>query len=122
MLMADNYKNKNGLKKESRLEPRIKASEGGSISFKPPGSDWEYHIKLRDFSAGGLGLLVKEDSDLLKYIRVGDVFTVNYHEGAACMAVQPQTVKVCHISFPAGGLPEKHKIVGLSFFEQQNES
>ncbi len=49
--MADSFQNK--LKKESRSENRIPASESASISFKPPGSDWEYQIKLRDFQIPG---------------------------------------------------------------------
>jgi hypothetical protein len=118
--MTDNFQD--NLKKECRLENRISASDSASISFKPPGSDWEYQIKLRDFSASGLGLLVKEDSALLKYIRVGDVFSVNYHEDSDPMTVRAQTVKIRHISFPASGMPEKHMIVGLSFFEQESES
>ena len=114
--MTDNFQD--NLKKESRLESRITASDDASISFKPPGSDWEYHIKLRDFSASGLCLLVKEDSNLLKYIRVGDIFSVNYHENSDPMAVRTQTVQIRHISFPASGIPEKHMIVGLSFFNE----
>jgi hypothetical protein len=122
MQMTGNYKYKNNLKKESRLEPRITASERGSISFKPPGSEWEYHIKLRDFSAGGLGLLVNKDSDLLKYIREGDVLSVNYYDDAVPMTVQSKTVQVRHISFPANGMPENHLIVGLSFCEKKRKS
>ncbi len=118
--MTDNFNN--NLKKDSRLNPRISAAEGASISFKPPGSDWEYHIRLRDFSAAGLGLLVNKDSDLLKYIREGDILSVDYHRDAVPMTVQPKTVKVRHISFPANGMPENHLIVGLSFCEKERES
>lgn len=118
--MTDNFKN--NLKKDARSDPRISASEGASISFKPPGSDWEYQIRLRDFSAGGVGLLVNKDSDLLKYIRKGDIFSVNYHEEADPMTVQSKTVEVRHISFPANGMPENHLIVGLSFCEKERDS
>ena len=117
--MRDNFQD--NLKKESRSEIRYPASDGASISFKPPGSQWEYHIKLRDFSASGRGLLVKEDSDLLKYIRVGDVLSVKYHEDSVPLTARPQTVKVRHISFPASGMPAKHVIVGLCFFEHDGE-
>ncbi len=118
--MADNLQDNR--MNESRSEIRIPASSSASISFKPPGSEWEYHIRLRDFSVSGLGLLVKEGSDLLKHIRVGDVFSVNYHENSDPMTVQVQTVKVRHISFPANGMPKKHMIVGLSFFERESRS
>lgn len=107
--------------KESRSEVRTLASEDASISFKPPGGQWEYQIKLRDFSASGLGLLVKESSDLLKHIRVGDIFPVNYHQGTAAMSARNFRVKVRHITFPATGIPKKHVIVGLYFLEKTGE-
>jgi hypothetical protein len=107
--------------KESRSEVRNLASEDASISFKPPGAHWEYQIKLRDFSVSGLGLLIHESSDLLKHIREGDIFPVNYHQGTAGMPARNFRVKVRHISFPANRLPEKHMIVGLSFLEGGGE-
>jgi hypothetical protein len=108
-------------KKEFRSEVRSLASEDASISFKPPEGQWEYQFKLRDFSASGLGLLVKETSDLLKHIRVGDVFPVKYYQGAAAMSSLNLRVKVRHISFPANGLPERHMVVGLNFLENNSE-
>ncbi len=68
----------------------------------------EYHFKLRDFSASGLGLLVKNDSRLLKYIDTGDAATPPEH----------LKVQIQHISTPAGGKPENHVIVGLYFLEK----
>jgi hypothetical protein len=117
--MTDNFQNK--LKKESRSEIRNPAFEGASISFKPTGGVWEYQIKLREFSDSGLGLLVKQDSDLLKQICVGDVFAVNYYENSVPMTVQHRTVKVRHISFPPTGTPENHMIIGLRFLEQDDD-
>jgi hypothetical protein len=115
--MIDNIQNK----KESRSKIRNPAAEGASISFKPPGGVWEYQIKLREFSDSGLGLLVKQDSDLLKQISVGDTFPVNYHEDSVPMAVQHQTVQVRHISFPPTGIPENHMVIGLRFLEPDDD-
>jgi hypothetical protein len=108
-------------KKESRPKVRSLASGDASISFRPPGGQWEYQIKLRDFSDSGLGLLVRENSDLLNHIRVGDIFAVNYHQGTAAMTASNLRVQVRHISFPATGVPEKHVIVGLCFLERHGE-
>jgi hypothetical protein len=117
--MIDNFQDK--LEKKSRSKIRNPASEGASISFKPPGGVWEYQIKLRELSDSGLGLLVKQDSDLLKQISVGDVFTVNYHEDSVPMTVQHQTVQVRHISFPPTGIPENHMVIGLRFLEPDDD-
>lgn len=114
--MTDNFQD--NPKKESRSEVRSLASDDASISFRPPGGEWEYQIKLRDFSDSGLGLLVNESSDLLQLIRVGDVFAVNYYRGTDTMTAKNLNVQVRHISFPAAGIPEKHVIVGLYFLER----
>lgn len=114
-------KRQSALKKESRSEVRNLASEDASICFRPPGGEWEYQIKLRNFSDSGLGLLVKENSDLLKHICVGDVFAVNYHQGVASMKARNFTVQVRHISFSAAGIPKQHVIVGLYFLKRDDE-
>lgn len=104
--------------KESRSEKRLPVLGSASLSLKPPGCEWMYHIKLRDFSASGLGLLVKEDSVLLKYIHVGDILSVNYHEDTSPRIVRNETVQIRHISPPATGKPENHVIVGVSFCDR----
>ncbi len=101
-----------------RSEMRLPVLRSASLSLKPPGSEWTYHIKLRDFSSSGLGLLVREDSDLLKYIQVGDVFSVTYHEDTSPGTVRTETVQIRHISPPATGKPENHVIVGVSFCDR----
>lgn len=114
-------KRQSALKKESRSEVRNLAAEDASISFRPPGGEWEYQIKLRNFSDSGLGFLVKENSDLLKLIHVGDVFTVNYYRGFASMTARNLTVQVRHISFSAAGIPKQHVMVGLYFLKRDDE-
>ncbi|MCF8093271.1 MAG: hypothetical protein K9K21_07910 [Desulfotignum sp.] len=48
--------------RELRSQVRSAASESASIAFKPPDAAMEYHFKLRDFSASGLGLFLKNSS------------------------------------------------------------
>ncbi len=81
----------------------------------------EYHFKLRDFSASGLGLLVKKDSRLLKYIDAGDIFPAKYYKENAATPPENLKVQIQHISAPAGGKPENHVIVGLYFLEKMQK-
>ncbi|MEE4365311.1 MAG: hypothetical protein V2J08_15340 [Desulfotignum sp.] len=101
-----------------RSEVRSAASESASISFQPPKAEMEYHFKLRDFSASGLGLLVKNDSRLLQYIDTGDIFCAKYYKENAAIPPEHLKVQIQHISTPAGGKPENHVIVGLYFLEK----
>lgn len=107
--------------KKIRSEARSAASESASIAFQPPEAEMEYHFKLRDFSASGLGLLVKKDSRLLKYIHTGDVFPAKYYKGIAATPPEHLKVQIQHISAPAGGKPENHVIVGLYFLEKMQK-
>lgn len=104
-----------------RSEERSAASESASIAFQPPESEMEYHFKLRDFSASGLGLFVKKDSRLLKYIHAGDIFSAKYYKGIAATPPEHLKVQIQHISAPAGGKPENHVIVGLYFLEKRQD-
>lgn len=101
-----------------RSEVRNTASEYASIAFKPAGAALEYHFRLRDFSASGLGLLVKQDSRLLKHINTGDIVFAKYYKDDAATPPEHLKVQIQHISTPFSGKPENHVIVGLYFLEK----
>ena len=101
-----------------RSELRNIASEFASIEFKPLTAPLGYHFKLRDFSSSGLGVFVKKESDLLTYIKIGDILSVKYHKGSVTSETQHFEAQVRHISLPGNGKPENHMIVGLSFITE----
>jgi hypothetical protein len=101
-----------------RSEVRNTASDSASIAFKPPKAQLEYHFKLRDFSASGLGFLVKKDSDLLKFISTGDVLFIKYYKENVSAEPLHLKVQIQHISAPFSGKPENHLIAGLYFLEK----
>ncbi len=107
--------------KDLRVEIRKAASQGASIEFKPSKDSMTYHFKLRYFSSNGLGILAKKDSDIFNHIKVGDVFTMNFHKGDATPAPDLIRVEIMHISEPAKGKPEHHLIIGLSILEPVEE-
>ncbi len=99
--------------KELRSEIRKAASEWASIELKPEGCPVDYQFKLRDISPSGLGVLAKKDSDILKYIAIGDVLAVKYHKGDATSFPQLLKVEIRHISEPADGKLKNHLVIGL---------
>lgn len=103
---------------ELRSETRMTALEFSSVAFKPATADLEYHFRLRDFSASGLGILVKKDSDLLRHIHVGDILEVQYHQGNATPTPRHFKVEIRHISLPAHEKPAGHLVVGLKILEK----
>ncbi|MCP4023547.1 MAG: PilZ domain-containing protein [Desulfobacteraceae bacterium] len=103
--------------KELRSEVRKAALEGASIEFKPGDSLMSYHFKLRDLSPSGLGILAKKDSNIFKYIKVGDILSMKYYKGDAAPSPQLFKVEIRHISQPANGKPYDHMIIGLLILE-----
>ncbi len=101
-----------------RSELRMAASESASIALKPGSADLEYLFRLRNFSKSGLGILVKKTSGLLRHIRVGDILTVEYHQGNVTSAPLHLKVEIRHISAPDNEKPGNHLMVGLYVLEK----
>lgn len=103
---------------ELRSEVRKAAAAGASIEFKPSAEAMTYHVALRDYSDSGLGILVKNSSDIFRHVRVGDVFHMRYHKGDASPEPEHLKVEIKHISEPAGGKPRDHMVIGLCILER----
>jgi hypothetical protein len=78
-----------------------------------------YLFKLRDIPLNGLCILVKEDSSVLKGLKVGDILDMEYNTtGLSDSSKRLKTqvsYKNCHDRF-AG-----HSLVGLSIVDKQDE-
>ena len=103
---------------ELRAEVREAAAEGASVEFKPAKESMTYHFSLRDWSPSGLGILVKRDSDIFKFISVGHPIDVKLHKGDATIDPNRLLAEIRHISEPAEGLHPNHLIVGLKILER----
>ncbi|MBU0768786.1 MAG: hypothetical protein KJ687_06825 [Proteobacteria bacterium] len=64
---------------ERKLEPRNILSKYYSVQLSINGYDPVYIFKLRDFSYNGLCILVKEDSDVLKCLKVNETINMEYN-------------------------------------------
>ena len=77
-----------------------------------------YLFKLRDIPLNGLCILVKEDSSVLKELKVGDILDMEYNTtGLSDSSKRLKTqvsYKNCHDRF-AG-----HSLVGLSIVDKQD--
>ncbi len=106
-------KKENGLK-ELRADIRQAAGEGASIEFQPSEKAMVYQFKLREWSAKGVGILVRNDSKVLGFIEVGQVIAVKIHNTAGHISSDPVNAEIRHISEPENGRHPDHKIIGLS--------
>lgn len=98
---------------ELRSEVRKAASNGASVEFKPSIDTMTYQFKLRDWSASGLGVLAKKESDIFNHIEVGQIFAMKVHKGDAGVFPELLNVEIRHISEPVNGQPANHFVIGL---------
>ncbi len=104
-------------KSDVRSEPRIDGRKNSSVEFIPAEDAITYHFKLKDFSSNGFGILVRKDSQVLKYIKSGDVLDMKYHPDEATADPVPYQTKIKHISEPDPGKHKGHMLVGLMILD-----
>jgi hypothetical protein len=106
---------------ELRTQIRTAAANGASVEFSFPGAMLAYQFPLRDWSYTGLGILARQDSKVLEYIREGQIFSVTLRRKDSGFSLEVFRVEIRHISDPEQGRHPGHKVVGLSILEKESE-
>ena len=102
---------------ERRSEPRKMMDKYFRVEFSKSGLTHFYNFKLRDISSKGMCILVKEGSDVLKSLKVGDILDMKYYTEEH--SSQPQQFKT-QIKYITKDYQERfkgHCLVGLSIIE-----
>ncbi|NDY71888.1 hypothetical protein DO021_07460 [Desulfobacter hydrogenophilus] len=102
-----------------RTQMRTAAADGASVEFTFPDSVLVYQFPLRDWSYTGLGILTKQDSKVLDYIREGQIFSITLRRGGNNLSLETYRVEIRHISDPEQGRHPGHKVVGLHILEKE---
>ena len=100
-----------------RSEARTESEANASVEFQPGDNTLAYRFKLKDFSSGGFGILVRKDSKVLEHINPGDVITMTYHPDRVTSNPIPHNTQIKHISEPEHGKHIDHMVVGLLILE-----
>ena len=80
-----------------------------------------YVFKLRDISSTGMGVLVKEGSDLLNHIKIGEVLDVKYNPSQRSDSSEYFKTKIRHITIDAADSFRGHATIGLSIIEDTTD-
>ena len=102
---------------ERRSEPRKMIDKYFRVEFSKSGLTHFYNFKLRDISSKGMCILVKEGSDVLKSLKVGDILDMKYYTEEH--SSQPNQLKTT-IKYITKDHKERfkgHCLVGLSIIE-----
>ena len=73
-----------------------------------------YQFKIRDISSSGMGFLVKEDSDLLQHLKVGEVINMKYNPVESSEQPKHLKTEIKHITPDEQGRFKGHYLVGLA--------
>ena len=96
-----------------RAKIRNIGGKDASVEFKPANASIAYQFKLRDYSSKGIGILVKEESKVLKLLNVGDELEMKYYPGEGTSIPVFLKTQIHHISPPEQGKHQNHLIIGL---------
>ena len=102
-------------KADRRTELRETLEPFYSVELAIEGSCARYQFKLRNISAKGLCIVVREDSAVLEKLDVGDVFHVKLYQDSDPQTVKNASAQIRHITEQNEGRYQGHYLVGLVF-------
>ena len=104
----------NDAQPERRSEPRATDTEYYSVQFTPEGLGVSYQFKLWNISQSGMCILVRDNSQLLEYLSVGDIFQMTFHRTGSDGKSDKVKTTIKHITPNAEGRFSGHCLVGLA--------
>lgn len=104
--------------KERRSEPRSIVDRYYSVEFSIRDCPFTYQFKIWGISTKGICVLVKEDSNLLNYIKVGDILNLKYYGTDSTKPIEFLKTKIRHITRDETDQFKNLCLVGLSILEE----
>lgn len=89
------------------------ASRFHSAEFSIKGLDLPYQFKIWNIAPASMCVLVKENSDILPRLKVGDTIDVKYYYDDSSFRCDCQKTAIRHITRNDQGRFEGHYLVGL---------
>jgi hypothetical protein len=91
-----------------------------SVEFSVNGPQLLYQSKLWSRSSDSVFALVKEDSDIINWIRVGDVLDMKYYSEDELCPVKNFNTRIQYISRDDNGRFKGHYRVGLAIVAEES--
>ena len=102
---------------ERRSEIRENLEKMQSLELKLPDLPI-YVFRVKDTSPNGICFLVKEDSDILNHIKVGQILDMRYHTEDITKPSEAFSSEIKHITKMDKGPYKDHQLVGLMILEK----
>ena len=104
---------------ENRAEPRSVDRRYSSVEFSIRDLNYLYQFRIWDTSSAGMSILIKEDSEILEHLKVGDILDMKFYPEQ--ISFDPENIKteIRHITKDVSGRTRGHCLVGLSLRRNQ---
>jgi hypothetical protein len=110
-----------GTYKDKRREPRETLDQYHSVEIPIEGLAYSYQFKIWDKSPKGLCVVVKEDSEFLKHLKVGDILEMKYYGEDYRRPAEYMKTEVRHITKNEAGRFKGHYLVGISVLKKEEK-
>ena len=104
---------------DRRSEPRAIKDQFYSVEFSIGNTPSLYQFKIWDMSSRGMCLLVKEGSDILESLKVGDIVDMKYYAAEASKPTDYLKTEIKHMTKDDKGRFKGHYLIGISILEDQ---
>ncbi|MGD8757468.1 MAG: hypothetical protein PVH78_01210 [Deltaproteobacteria bacterium] len=104
---------------EKRSESRTELEKYHSVEFSLADPGACYQFKIWNMSSRGMCLLVREDSDVVKCLQVGDTLDMKYYTSDASLPPENLKTQIKHVTKEDEGRFRGHYLVGLFILENQ---
>jgi hypothetical protein len=98
---------------EKRTEERRPPNQYYSVQFSLKNLAYIYQFKIWNVSSGGLCILVKEDSDVLGFLKVGDIVDMKYYVAEKPGTTEAFKTEIRYVTRQEEGRFKGHSLVGL---------
>ena len=99
---------------EERSEPRLIPDQDCRVEFSISKEKPDYLFEIRDVSSSGLCIIVKDGSNILNHIKVGDILDMKYYHPKKSESPERIKTEIKHITIDDRGRYKGNYLVGLS--------
>lgn len=105
---------------ERRSEDGKQGHQYYSVEVAIDGLDFSYQFRIWNISSTPMCVLVKEDSDILPRLKVGETLNMKYYSTGSVHPPEYWETAIRHIIRNDQGRFKGHYLVGLEIIETQN--
>jgi hypothetical protein len=103
---------------DKRSKPRTILDRYYSVEFSLSEVEFLYQFKIWNISQQGICVVVKEGSEILNHLKVGDILEMKYYPTDKQGSTEALRTEIRHITKDEQGRFKGHYLVGLSILER----